>query len=269
MAGPTRPPESPRIMHARLAIYYAGTDGLLCVGNCQHRANHLWDLLLLGARLCGARRLCSRSSRRSPARRLSRRSRAARRGAPPATRPARPRPRRAPLASNAAVPPPAAATAPSAATPERVTILYPNQGANQTATWLAQEAGLYARYGLDASVEVVEGRPTVMQALAAGNAQVAVVGTTASISAGLRGLDVVLVATAQPGLLYTRWTAGIDRVDDLRGKRVASGPLTSDPDFALRLLLGRLDLRYNEDVAVLHVDAGGEPARIAAVVGGS
>jgi NitT/TauT family transport system substrate-binding protein len=164
---------------------------------------------------------------------------------------------------------PAAATASSAAPPERVTILYPNQGANQTATWLAQEAGLYARDGLDASVEFIEGSPTVMQALAAGNAQFAVVGTTASISAGLRGLDIVLVATAQPGLLYTLWTAGIDRVEDLRGKRIASGRLNSDPDFALRLLLGRLDLRYNEDVAVVHVDAGGEPARIAAVAGGS
>src|SRR5215211_3000094 len=70
----------------------------------------------------------------------------------------------------------AAATAPSVTPPERVTILYPNQGANQTATWLAREAGLYARYGLDASVEFVEGSPTVMQALAAGNAQIAVVG---------------------------------------------------------------------------------------------
>src|SRR5260370_15591491 len=69
-------------------------------------------------------------------------------------------------ASAAAVPAPAAAaTAASAAPPERVTILYPNQGANQTATWLAQEAGLYARYGLDPSVEFLEGNPTVMQAL--------------------------------------------------------------------------------------------------------
>jgi NitT/TauT family transport system substrate-binding protein len=182
--------------------------------------------------------------------------------------PAEPRGAAGAPASSPAVPA-AAATGPSAAPPERVTILYPNQGANQTATWLAEQAGLYTRYGLDASVEFVEGSPTVMQALAAGNAQFAVVGTTASISAGLRGLDVVLVATAQPGLLYTLWTAGIDRVDDLRGKRVASGRLNSDPDFALRLLLGRLDLRYNDDVAVLHVDAGGEPARIAAVVGGS
>ncbi len=152
---------------------------------------------------------------------------------------------------------------------ERVTILYPNQGGNQTATWLAQEAGLYQKHGLDAAVEFIEGSPTVMQALTAGNAQLAVVGTTASISAGFRGLDVVLIATAQPGLLYTLWTNGIGRVEDLRGKRIASGRINTDPDFALRLLLDRVSLRYNEDVAVVHVDAGGEPARIAAVQGGS
>jgi NitT/TauT family transport system substrate-binding protein len=159
--------------------------------------------------------------------------------------------------------------APTAPPRERVTILYPNQGGNQTATWLAQEAGLYSKYGLDAQVEFIEGSPTVMQAVTAGNAQFAVVGTTASISAAFRGLDAVLIATAQPGLLYTLWTNGITRVEDLRGKRIATGRINTDPDFALRLALERAGLRYNEDVTVVHVDAGGENARIAAVQGGS
>src|SRR4051812_49052994 len=91
--------------------------------------------------------------------------------------------------------PPATGGAPAAAAPsrERVTILYPNQGGNQTATWLAKEAGLYDKYGLDAQVEFIEGSPTVMQAVTAGNAQLAVVGTTASITAAFRGLDAVLI----------------------------------------------------------------------------
>ncbi|HZU04722.1 MAG TPA: ABC transporter substrate-binding protein [Chloroflexota bacterium] len=171
-----------------------------------------------------------------------------------------------------AAPPPSAAPAavptPSAVPRERVTVLYPNQGANQTATWLAQEAGLYAKHGLEVDLQFLEGSPSVMQAMAAGNAQFAVVGTTASISAGLRGLDVVLIATAQPGLIYTLWTNGITRVQDLPGKRIATGRINTDPDFALRLLLDRLNLRYNEDVTVVHVDAGGEVARIAAVQAG-
>jgi NitT/TauT family transport system substrate-binding protein len=174
-------------------------------------------------------------------------------------------------AAPAALPPsaaPSAAPAPSEAPRERVTVLYPNQGANQTATWLAQEAGLYAKHGLEVDLQFLEGSPSVMQAVAAGNAQFAVVGTTASISAGLRGLDVVLIATAQPGLIYTLWTNGITRVQDLPGKRIATGRINTDPDFALRLLLDRLNLRYNEDVTVVHVDAGGELARIAAVQAG-
>jgi ABC-type nitrate/sulfonate/bicarbonate transport system substrate-binding protein len=150
-----------------------------------------------------------------------------------------------------------------------VTILYPNQGGNQTATWLAKEAGLYDKHGLDADVEFIEGSPTVMQAVTAGNAQFAVVGTTASISAAFRGLDAMLIATAQPGLLYKLWSSSVRQVSDLRGKRIATGRINTDPDFALRLLLDKLGLGYNQDVTVVHVDAGGESARIAAAQGGS
>jgi NitT/TauT family transport system substrate-binding protein len=167
--------------------------------------------------------------------------------------------------SGAASAPAAAATVPPR---ERVTILYPNQGGNQTATWLAKEAGLYEKYGLDAQVEFIEGSPTVMQAVTAGNAQLAVVGTTASITAAFRGLDAVLIATAQPGLLYTLWSSSLKQVSELRGKRVATGRINTDPDFALRLLLDKLGLVYNQDVTVVHVDAGGESARIAAVHAG-
>src|SRR5262249_54583751 len=162
------------------------------------------------------------------------------------------------------------APAPAAPPPlERVTILYPNLGGNQTATWLAAEAGLYARYGLDADVQFIEGSPVVMQALTAGNGQIAVVGTTASISAAFRGRDAVPTPTAQPQLISTLWTNGIERTSDLVGKRVATGRINTDPDFALRLLLDRLGLRYNEDVLAVHVDAGGDQARIAAVPGGT
>ncbi len=173
-------------------------------------------------------------------------------------------------AGQAAAPAAASNAAPTQPPPrERVTIIYPNQGGNQTATWLAKDAGLYDKYGLDADVQFIEGSPTVMQAVTAGNGQFAVVGTTASISAAFRGLDAALIATAQPGLLYTLWSSTITQVADLRGKRVATGRVNTDPDFALRLLLDHLGLRYNQDVTALHVDAGGEPARIAVVQGGS
>jgi NitT/TauT family transport system substrate-binding protein len=172
----------------------------------------------------------------------------------------------APAAPGGAVSAPAAAaTVPPR---ERVTILYPNQGGNQTATWLAKEAGLYDKYGLDADVEFIEGSPTVMQAVTAGNGQFAVVGTTASITAAFRGLDAVLIATAQPGLLYTLWSSSVRQVSDLRGKRVATGRINTDPDFALRLLLDKLGLGYNQDVMAVHVDAGGESGRIAVVQAG-
>ncbi|HLH23043.1 MAG TPA: ABC transporter substrate-binding protein [Chloroflexota bacterium] len=183
-------------------------------------------------------------------------------GAPAASPPPSSAP---PAAGSAPGAPAAAATAPPR---ERVTILYPNQGGNQTATWLAKEAGLYDKYGLDADVEFIEGSPTVMQAVTAGNAQFAVVGTTASIAAAFRGLDAVLIATAQPGLLYTLWSSSISQVGDLRGKRVATGRINTDPDFALRLLLDKLGLVYNQDVTAVHVDAGGESGRIAVAQAG-
>ena len=160
-----------------------------------------------------------------------------------------------------------ARTAPASEAPprERVTLLYPSQGGNHAALWMAEEHGLFTRNGLDLALEFIEGSPRVMQAMVAGNGQIAHVGTSASISAAFRGLDAVLIGTLQPRLIFTLWTNGITRTEDLPGKRIATGRINTDPDFALRVILMRLNLRYNEDVAVVHVDAGGDPARVATV----
>ena len=148
---------------------------------------------------------------------------------------------------------------------ERATLLYPSQGGNHAALWMAEDNGLFQKHGLDLELQFIEGSPTVMQAMAAGNGELAHVGTSASISAAFRGLDTVLVGTIQPRLIFALWTKGVERTADLPGKRIATGRVNSDPDFALRVMLNRLSLRYNEDLTVVHVDAGGDAARVAAV----
>ncbi|HZR97236.1 MAG TPA: ABC transporter substrate-binding protein [Chloroflexota bacterium] len=171
----------------------------------------------------------------------------------------------------AGAPPPAergAAPAATASAPpalERVTLLYPSQGGNHAALWMAEDYGLFQKHGLDLDLQFIEGSPIVMQAMAAGNGDLAHVGTSASISAAFRGLDTVLVGTIQPRLIFALWGNGFTRTADLPGKRIATGRVNSDPDFALRVMLNRLALRYNEDLDVVHVDAGGDAARVAAV----
>jgi NitT/TauT family transport system substrate-binding protein len=178
-------------------------------------------------------------------------------------------PAQAPRAESGAPAPGAQAADPAPASPppplERATLLYPSQGGNHAALWMAEDHGLFRKHGLDLDLQFIEGSPIVMQAMAAGNGELAHVGTSASISAAFRGLDTVLVATIQPRLIFALWTKGVARTADLAGKRIATGRVNSDPDFALRVMLNRLSLRYNEDLAVVHVDAGGDAARLAAV----
>jgi NitT/TauT family transport system substrate-binding protein len=166
-------------------------------------------------------------------------------------------------ATPAAAPQPTATPVPTSST--SIKIGYPSLGGNLMALWTAQEAGIFAKNGLSSEALYIAGSPNTIKALLAGDVQYAVVGASASVRAALGGSDVVLIATAAPGLAFRIYgRPEIRSLQDLRGKRLVQSVAGTDPDVAIALALQHENIPFDE-VQYVRLDTGGDPARLAAL----
>jgi len=121
-------------------------------------------------------------------------------------------------------------------------------------TWVAQDGGYFAREGVPAELIYIRGGPQTMSALVSGEVPFAQIYGGALIAAGLTGADVVIVA----GLINSPFfsiitTKGIDKPEDLRGKKIGISTFGSATDFALRLALKKWRLKADSEVTILQM----------------
>jgi NitT/TauT family transport system substrate-binding protein len=197
--------------------------------------------------------------------------------APAASAPA-PKATAAPPASAAAAPPAAGApggaagarSGPEAAppAPESVRAAYSSISITSLPAWVAQDAGTFARNGLDVALDYIPSGTTMIQNMVAGGADFGLASGEAAIAAALAGAPLVILAPSVDRLAYTVH-ASADLADGaaLRGRRVGITRAGSSTDFAARLWVQTLGLRPDEDVAL--VQLGGQPEILAALQAGA
>jgi NitT/TauT family transport system substrate-binding protein len=132
--------------------------------------------------------------------------------------------------------------------------------------WVAQDAGIYRKHGLDVELVFINGSVRGIQSLLAGDLAYSGAVGTAAINARLAGGDIAIVQSQMNTLPY--FIVGSPKLrspEDLRGKAAAVHIPGTSADFALRLALMRVGVAYNE---IRAVTVGGAPARLAAVLTG-
>jgi NitT/TauT family transport system substrate-binding protein len=148
---------------------------------------------------------------------------------------------------------------------KRVKIGYPAVSYNQVHIWVAKDAGLFRKHGLDAEVIFFRGGQMATQALVAGDPPIVNIGTV--VQAGLQGHDVVLIASSESTYNYSVVARpGIAKVEQLKGKRLGVSGFGSASHNAALILSKKFNLEPNKDVAV--VVAGPTMERLAAVDAG-
>ncbi len=152
---------------------------------------------------------------------------------------------------------------------EKIRVAFVSPSPTQSPPWIAKEAGIFAKYGLDAEVILLPGSPRLVQTLIAGDVDYAVVGTTAAMRARVRGVDVVVLATATNAsnmkLLVSR-KSGIRQLEDLKGRVIGVSQYGSEADAFARTVVGKAGFRPDKDVAILQL--GGHPQVAAALAAG-
>src|SRR5580765_5152977 len=150
-----------------------------------------------------------------------------------------------------------AAAALPAMAQEKLNFAYisPNAGSSSV-LWIAKDAGIFKKHGLDVNVIYIEGTPKALMSLFAGELHV-VAGTGPAVaSAKVRGADATMFMGFEVFLpYYLVANPNIKSVEDLKGKVGANHSAATSADFAMRLGLRNIGLDPERDVSLRVVGA--------------
>jgi NitT/TauT family transport system substrate-binding protein len=127
--------------------------------------------------------------------------------------------------------------------------------------WVAKDAGLFAKKGLNVEPVQIRGGALITMGLMSGQLQFSGAGAESVVAARIEGGDVVLLACPsdlEPIYLITR--PEIKSASELKGKSSAVTRLGSSTHFYLRAALRYVGLDSEKDVTILQLGAGPEMA---------
>ncbi len=151
---------------------------------------------------------------------------------------------------------------------DRVTLVYTFTSGSTLPLWVAQEAGLFKKYNLEALLVSVQGSARGAQALLSGDADVAALGGEVVVLSSLKGGNMKIFAgmvDVFPSTIFA--TKNITRPDQLKGKKIAISTFGSSSDFSVRYALRNMGINPDKDVTILQI--GNQPNRFAALTSGA
>ena len=150
----------------------------------------------------------------------------------------------------------------------RLRVTYSSIGAASLPTWVATDAGIFNKHGLDVGLIYIGGGPRAMATTIANETQITQGAGTGSILAKLGGADTVMIATiidTSPQSLMV--IPDIRSPQDLRGKKLGVTRFGALSDFCVRKYLQKVHLEAEKDVAIMQI--GGLPEILAAMQSGA
>ena len=154
-----------------------------------------------------------------------------------------------------------------AAQTTKVNVGYSAISGDQLPAWVAKEAGIFQKNGLDVQLIYFTGGTTAVMALVSADTPVSQVAGSAVVNSVLAGSDAVIVAAGITSLnYYLMARPDIKTPEQLRGGTVAISRFGSSSDFIARFALSKIGLTPGKDVTIVQI--GSTPDRVAAVLTG-
>lgn len=134
--------------------------------------------------------------------------------------------------------------------------------------WIAKDAGLFEKYGLDTRLVVIAAGNTAISALVAGDVQIIAAPGSTSMTSAARGLPVVIIGTFGPGSWKLVAHPSITSAKELKGKTVGVSRTGTTIDFATRRALSQLGLAPGKDVQLVSTGLAESNKRILVMLQG-
>lgn len=146
----------------------------------------------------------------------------------------------------------------------RLNVGYSALSADQLPAWVAKDAGIFAKHGLDVQLIYFTGGSTAILALVSGDVPITQVSGPGLVSSVLGGSDAVFVAAGIISLNYVLMgKPGVKTIDQLKGGTLAISRFGSATDSIARFALKNVGLSVGKDVTLIQVGSG--PERLSAL----
>lgn len=144
---------------------------------------------------------------------------------------------------------------------------YATHSGIQSSLWIANDAGMFKKQGLDVELVWVQGGPRIVQALIAGNIDIGLTGGPDPVRAILGGAEIKIIASNHNSMDATVIAQkSVTRPEELKGKKFAAGVIGSTGYLRSEFILRKWGLEPNKDVFL--VPLGNTPTRFAALQSG-
>lgn len=149
----------------------------------------------------------------------------------------------------------------------RINVGYGALSGDQLPAWVAKEAGIFEKNGLDVQLIFFTGGSTAAMALVSGDTPMSQIAGPGLVNSALAGSDAVFVAAGITSLNYVLMgKPDIKTPEQLKGGSVAISRFGSATDFIARYALSKIGLTPGKDVTIVQIGSG--PDRLAAVLTG-
>jgi len=140
------------------------------------------------------------------------------------------------------------------AAPRPIKVAHAFISAETLPIWVAQDQQLFEKYGLRVEAVPLQTSAQVAPAMTSGDVQIALTTGSGEVEFNLSGGDHVIVAGYSSDMRYfLEARPDIQRVEDLRGKKIGITRRGGAIDVAAHLLLEKHGMTYGSDVAIIEL----------------
>ncbi|MBI2999357.1 MAG: ABC transporter substrate-binding protein [Deltaproteobacteria bacterium] len=140
--------------------------------------------------------------------------------------------------------------------PRKIRAAFTSLSGSQAPPWIAREAGIFRKYGLEVEVIAMPSGVEGMNALIAGEVLFLQIAGGTTVSAAVGGADVTIIATTLGTLVQSLVARPeIEKAEQLRGKSVGISRFGTSIDTGARLALRHFGLIPEKDVAIVQIGA--------------
>ena len=134
---------------------------------------------------------------------------------------------------------------------ETFTISYASVSGTRAPLWIAQDLGLFEKYGLDVNLVYIASGVISVNALLGGSVDIIAASGSSAVSAAARGAPLVIIASLGHIAYKLIALPSITTVQGLKGKIIGSSRIGAGTDYALKRLLPKLGLTPGKDVQLI------------------
>lgn len=147
---------------------------------------------------------------------------------------------------------------------KKLNLSYTATSPYQAVVIIAQQAGIFRKYGLDVTLIFMAGGSLGIQAMVGGDVPITQADGSASVGASVAGVDVVMVGSFLNTFPYSLVSLPeIKTVEQLKGAKIAISRFGSATDLSVKMALAKVGLNPEKDVTLLQI--GAQTARAAAL----